>query len=191
VGDSTIQGLELDAKFAAAENTLIKGSLQYLDATYDDYLYEQVDTAPTAPANSRTPLTGCDTSQFTDARGRFFNVDCSGKEALNSPEITFTFGVQQTIELGDFELVGNLDGRYRDEREVGFNYLPNSRLESVFTADASLSLAPYDGNWNVTAYVRNVSDETVASTYQVGAGNVASSVNEPPRTYGARFSYNF
>jgi iron complex outermembrane receptor protein len=191
VGDSTIKGLELDFKFAAAKNTLIKGSLQYLDATYDDYLYEQVNTASEELADSVSPVTGCDVSRFTDERGRFFNVDCSGQEALNSPEITFTFGIQQTFELGDYELVGNLDGRYRDEREIGFNYLPNGRVDSDFTADAALSLSPFDGTWNVTAYVRNLTDETIASTYQVGAGNVASSVNEPPRTYGVRASYNF
>jgi iron complex outermembrane receptor protein len=43
----------------------------------------------------------------------------------------------------------------------------------------------------VTAFVRNLTNEAIPSIYQVGAGNVAASAYEPPRTYGLRVGYEF
>ncbi|WP_203290698.1 TonB-dependent receptor [Maricaulis parjimensis] len=196
VGDSSIQGVEIDFQYAATETTSIRGMVQYLDASYDSYSFNQVDLSDdTDPPNFLTPVTGCDTTQLgvdgNPATPREFLVDCSGQDALNAPEWTFTGGVQQIWDTGSFEIIGTLDARYRGEREIGFNYVPGSRVDSVLTADASLTLAPYSDAWSLTAYVRNLSDEAIASTYQVGAGNVVASAMEPPRTFGAVLRMDF
>jgi iron complex outermembrane receptor protein len=193
--------VELDFQYAATATTLVRGSLQYLDATYDKYAFTQVDlSGDTDPPNFLLPVTGCDTTQIfpgdTGATGetvtrRSFIVDCSGEDALNSPEWSFTGGIQQTWNVGDFELIANLDARYRAEREVGFNYVPGGRAEAVTTADAALTLVSPDASWNLTAYVRNLSDETINATYQLGAGNVAGAALEPPRTYGVTLGLDF
>lgn len=209
VGAATIQGMELEFKLAAAENTLLKGSLQYLDAKYDSYSFTQVDLSDEGvdPPNFLTPVNGCDNTQVLfsgdeiiaydaaletqEGIERGFVVDCSGKQAINAPEWTITLGVQQTFTVGDLSVIATLDGRYRDERELGFNYLPGGRADSDITLDSSITLVPASDGWELNFYVRNLTDETIASTYQLGAGNVVAAALEPPRTYGVRFGMNF
>lgn len=190
VGESSITGAELDFQVLATENTLFRGGVQYLDATYDSFTYNQVDLSDaTDPPNFLTPVTGCDATQVM-APQRSFDIDCSGRPALNAPEWTVTFGVQQTIPLGDLDLIGNLDTRYRTDRVSGFNYLPTGNSGDDFTVDAALTLQALVG-WSVTAFVRNLTDEAIPTIYQVGPGNVASSAYEPPRTFGLRVGYEF
>ncbi|WP_111642216.1 TonB-dependent receptor [Marinimicrobium alkaliphilum] len=191
VGESTIQGVDVDFQFAAGEYTLFRGAIQYLDATYDKFQFNQIDLSDASdPPNFLTPVTGCNTTQVMEPV-REFIVDCSGREALYSPTWTVNLGVQQIIELGDYELAATLDGRYRGDRVIGFNYLPGGNSGSDLTADASLTLSPGDRAWSVTAYVRNLTDEAVPVTYQLGAGNVTSSAYQPPRTYGVRATVRF
>ena len=191
VGESTIKGAEMDFQFLATESTLIRGGVQYLDATYDAFTYDQVDLSDaTDPPNFLTPVTGCDYTQNMGPT-RSFTIDCSGKPALNAPKWTVNLGLQQTIDLGDFELIAAIDGRYRSNRVVGFGYLPTGNSGEDLTLDASLSLVPFDRGFTATLFVRNLTNETMRSLYQVGAANVASVTLEPPRTYGARVGYKF
>lgn len=196
VGSSSIKGIDIDSQFAATANTLLRGSIQYLDAKYDDFVFSQRDlSAETDPPNFQTPITGCDFTQ-TGVDGdpstpRAFTIDCSGKQALYAPKWTIGAGIQHTIPLSRFDLTGSLDVRYRSEREVGFNYLPGSRLDAVVTADAAVTLAPNNANWSFTAYVRNLTDEVVPVIYQLGAANVTVTSVEPPRIFGARLTLDF
>lgn len=208
VGAATIKGAEIDFQWAASDNTLLRGAVQFLDSTYDSFTFKQVDLSDVGdPPNFLTPVNGCDNTQVlfqgdnvipwtpqdeaVPGNERGFIVDCSGKDALKSPEWTATFGIQHTFNLGSYALIGNLDGRYRGERELGFNYLPEGRAPSVVTADASLTLLSDNGNWTLNAYVLNLTDETIATTYQLGSGSVSGSALEPPMTYGIRFGYDF
>ena len=191
VGESTIKGAEMDFQFLATDSTLIRGGVQYLDATYDAFMYDQVDLSDAGdPPNFLTPVTGCDYTQNMGPT-RSFTIDCSGKPALNAPKWTVNLGVQQTIDLGDFELIAALDGRYRSDRVIGFGYLPTGHSGEDITLDASLSLVPFDRGFTATLFIRNLTNETMRSLYQVGAANVASVTLEPPRTYGARVGYKF
>jgi iron complex outermembrane receptor protein len=191
VGASTMLGAEVDFQFLATETTLFRGGVQYLDAEYDSFFYNQVDLSDaTDPPNFLRPVTGCTSTQIL-VPVRSFDIDCSGKQALNSPKWTANIGVTQTVELGDLVLVGTVDGRYRGSREVGFNYIPTSRADSDVTVDASLSLSDFDDNWRITAFIRNLTDEAVPSVVSVGSGNIVSTVYQPPRTYGLRASVSF
>jgi iron complex outermembrane receptor protein len=191
VGESSITGAEADFQFLATDTTLIRGAVQYLDATYDFFSYNQVDLSDaTDPPDFLTPVTGCDATQVL-APVRSFDIDCSGRPALNAPEWTVNLGVEQTVLLGDFELTGAVDGRYRSNRVVGFSYLPTSNSGDDITLGASLTLRPDLGSWYITSFIRNITDEAMPTLRQVGAGNVASTVYEPPRTYGLRIGYEF
>lgn len=191
VGKSSIKGAEVDFQFLATDTTLIRGGVQYLDATYDSFVYDQVDLSGASdPPNFLTPVTGCDYTQNLDPT-RSFTIDCSGKPALNAPDWTINLGVQQTVELRDFELIASVDGRYRSDRVVGFNYLPTGNSGDDLTIDASLSLVPYVRGITATLFVRNLTNQAMRSLYQLGAANVASVTLEPPRTYGIRVGYEF
>jgi iron complex outermembrane receptor protein len=191
VGESSIKGAEVDFQFLATDTTLIRGGVQYLDATYDSFVFDQVDLSGAGdPPNFLTPVTGCDYMQNMAPR-RSFTIDCSGKPALNAPDWTINLGVQQTFELRDYELIASLDGRYRSDRVIGFNYLPTGNSGEDLTIDASLSLVPYDKGFTATLFVRNLTDEAMRSLYSLGAANVAATTLEPPRTYGIRLGYEF
>ena len=195
VGKSSIKGVDIDFQFLVTETTKLRGGMQYLDAKYDEYSFDQVDLAdPGDPPNFLRPVTSCDTTQQpidpVSGKGSYI-VDCSGKQALNSPKWSANLGVEQTIEFGAVKLVGTFDGRYRGSREVGFNYIPESRIGSDVTLDASLTLAELDDRWAVTAFARNITDEAVPTTVQLGSGNVVGGTYQPPRTYGVRAKFNF
>tara|TARA_R110000751_G_scaffold2018_8_gene9006 strand:+ start:364606 stop:367188 length:2583 start_codon:yes stop_codon:yes gene_type:complete len=195
VGKSSIKGVDVDFQFLATETTRIRGGVQYLDAKYDEYSFEQVDLAEAGdPPNFLRPVTACETTQqpIDPATGKgSYIVDCSGKQALNSPKWSANAGVEQTVELGGVKLVGTFDGRYRGSREVGFNYIPQSRVGSDLTLDASLTLSELYDQWSITAFVRNLTDEAVPTTTQLGSGNIVGVNYQPPRTYGVRARFNF
>lgn len=191
VGKSSIKGAEVDFQFLATDTTLVRGGVQYLDATYDSFIYDQVDLSDAGdPPNFLTPVTGCDYTQNLGP-ARSFTIDCSGKPALNAPDWTINLGVQQTVELRDFELIASVDGRYRSDRVVGFNYLPTGNSGDDLTIDASLSLVPHVQGVTATLFLRNLTNQAMRSLYQLGAANVASVTLEPPRTYGIRVGYEF
>lgn len=191
LGASRIKGVEVDMKALVTPSTRLRANLQYLDAIYTDFKYNQVDTSlPTDPLNFQTPLTGCAFQQVTSPT-RSFNVDCSGKRALFSPKWTLNFGVDQTVEVGEVNVVGSFGARYRTDRELGFNYLPTGHSGDDWTLDASLSIEPEHFPATVLLFVRNFTNETLRSTYQAGAGNVTSYTLEAPRTYGVRVGYKF
>lgn len=190
VGKSSIKGAELDFQALATRTTLLRGNVQYLDATYDSFVYNQIDlSAATDPANFLLPITGCDVTQVMTPR-RSFDIDCSGRPALNAPKWTLNAGVQQTVPIGDLDLVGNVDARYRSSRLVGFSFLPMAYSGDDITLDASLTLQSLQG-WTVTAFARNITNEAMPVIYQVGPGNVAAETYEPPRTYGVRVGFEF
>lgn len=190
VGSSSIKGVDIDFQFLATETTKIRGGVQYLDAKYDSYTFNVVDLAdPGDPPELLRPVTTCGAVQ--DLPTDSYDIDCSGKTALNSPKWTFNIGLEQTVELGDLKLVGTVDGRYRGAREIGFNYIPESRIGSDFTMDAALTLGDIDDRWTLTGYVRNLTNKAVQSIVQIGAGQVVGANYQPPRTYGVRAKFNF
>ena len=195
IGRSTLQGFDVDFLVAPTRTTTIRGSVQYLDATNDEYVVDVPDQNDPDTLGFITPVTGC---PFTNSSvGTIFGpiatfaVDCSGTRPINAPEWSFNLGLEQIFELGDFELVASADGRYRSSRELNASYLPTSVSGEDFTADASLTLRPNDEQWFVTAYVRNLTDNDVLTNYQFGGNNVAAAAYEPPRTYGVRAGIEF
>ncbi len=191
VGRSTNKGAEIDFQFLATDTTRLRGGVQYLDATYDQFSFNQRDlSAASDPPNFLLPVTGCRSTQVL-APVRSFDVDCSGKQALNSPKWSANFGIEQVLELGDYKITGTVDGRYRSGREVSFAYIPAGRIGGDINVDASLELAGPDDRWSINAFVRNLTNERVLSVVQVGAGNIVGGVHQPPRTYGLRATVNF
>lgn len=191
IGESSIKGVDLDFKLLVTEKTRLQGNVQYLDSTYDSFRYNQVDTSqPTDPANFQTPITGCPFQQVLTP-SRSFNVDCSGKRALFSPEWVLGLAAEHVFEVGSLDFVASIGGRYRSDRDLGFNYLPTGKSGDDFIVDASVAIESDDHPVTALLFVRNISDEAVRGTYQSGAGNVVTTTLEPPRTYGLRISYRF
>jgi len=191
IGESTIKGLEVDFQFAATESTLLTGSIQHLDNEVKSFSYTTPRDTPLPPLTGCPYVPGTETVATGDVN--VWIIDCSGRDGLQSPGLSFNFGIQHTFDMDSTSLVANIDTRYRGERELGVDYIPLQRADSNFSADASLTLIPDDDSWFVTAYIRNLTDEEVKTNnnYFHSVSDVVTSMYLPPRTFGLRIGYRF
>lgn len=198
IGKSRIQGIDVDVQFRATPTTLLRGSVQLLDNKLTSFSYNTVRNTTT---NAIPPVVGCATSpgtapvpgSTTGATAPVWVVDCSGKSGYNSPKVAFNAGIEQTINVGDFDLVATVDGRYRSNRVTSFEFLAFQNSGSDFTADATLRFGPRNGKWTVSAYVQNIGNKLIStlSSFAGVTGNVVATNYAPPRTYGVRGAFSF
>ena len=183
IGNSRIQGMEIDVRFLATRSTLLSADVQYLDAKQQNYVYTQ------GPGNP--PLTGCNVS-FNAARAAPYTVDCSGQTSYNSPKWTVNLAAQQTIDMGDHKFILGVDTQNKGNRPIGFGYLPQQTLPSNWTTNAQVAFGPSDDHWLIAAYVRNIEDDRIpiySSTHP--SANLLIAGTTPPRTFGLRASVRF
>lgn len=181
VGNATMQGVELETVWLAADATLLRLGVQYLDATYDDFTYDVPGPAP--------PLTGCDVSQA----GPSFLVDCSGRRAPYAPEWTVNLGGEHGIRLGnDARVTVGLRLRYQSEILTGLDFTPLEYQDGYATVGATLTWTSPDEGFHVTAFGNNLTDEAVvANSFQPPFGAFVVGTLRPPRTYGLRMGARF
>lgn len=192
LGRSTIQGVDVDGQFLLAPDTLLRGSVQFLDNTINQFTY----TNPRGGTNL-PPVTGCQVSNGTNvvngATVLVYNINCAGRPGYFSPKTSVNFGIDQTLHFGTYKVVGVVDGRYRSNRIIGFERLPQQNSGSDVTFDASLSFAPANDRWSLTGFVRNLTNREVpvAAQYGGSTGGSISTIYLPPRTFGARAGFKF
>ena len=161
---------------------MLSTDVQYLDATYDSFIYQ-------APIGATPTLTGC-RQVVTSATLR--TVNCSGRPTFNSPKLTVNLGAEQTFLLPGYKLVAAADAQYRSSRYVGFDYTVEERQTPTWQTNATLTLTPDFAKWSIQAYVQNLEN----TRFNVNAnlftlGNLLTEVTNPPRTYGVRVSYRY
>src|SRR5690606_27636124 len=175
VGRSTNQGVEVDLQLLATDNTLLGVTAQYLDASYDSFVYSE-------PVGATPPVTGC-AYALNASNPALYDIDCSGQPAYQSPEWTVNLGLQQTIPMGTYKLVGAVDTQFKSERVIAFQYLDYQIVEDTWTTNAQLIFGDIDERWSVAAFVRNIEDDRFAVNAQlynsVNAGLVTPAA---PRT---------
>jgi iron complex outermembrane receptor protein len=156
------------------------GDVQYVDNTLDQYNVPR----HLAAAGGRVPL-----RPGTEGGLPVYTIDCSGKPGLNSPRWSLNGGIRQDVPLGDYTLQLSLDGRYRSNRVIGFEYLAQHNSGDDFTADASIAFGPQDQSWQLTAWVRNLTDNNVRILTQYNnnvGGVIATSYAAAPHLWCAR-----
>ncbi len=178
-GDSTIQGVDLDVQWAATSTTRLGLKFQYLDATLDQL------TLVSDPGTGRF---GCENVGVVDG---FQNFECAGTELLYSPEISLDLALEQTFELGDYDLTFFADASYRSEQQTDLSFTPQTVAEEYVTANFQLTLAPVDANWSISAFLNNAFDERYLVNTNVGNSGAFYGEHSPPRQYGVRAKYEF
>ncbi|NIB43397.1 TonB-dependent receptor [Pseudomaricurvus alkylphenolicus] len=184
IGKSEIRGIEIETKFLLTPDTLLSADVHYLDAENTAFEYQNPDVG-------LPPNVGCDMSLAEG--GGFWDIDCTGKPAFNSPKWTVNLGVEQSFTVfKDFELTASLDSQYKSGSYSGFNYLKEQYRESFWLTNASLKLTNADESWSVSAYVRNIEgDRTPNYISATPVLNYLVSGVSLPRNYGLRFFYQF
>ena len=183
IGRSTIYGLDTTGEFLLTPTTKLGADVQYLHTYYASFNYQ-------VPNHGAPPYTGC--ASALDANPAFFDVNCAGKSAYNSPRWTLNPSIEQTVPIGNYKILAAVDSQFRTSRYVGFEFQPGQLVGSTWTTNAQLSFSPSDDRWSVTGFVRNIENNRYlvnANTYLIASALVG--ITEPPRVFGVRASVKF
>ncbi|MEM9621841.1 MAG: TonB-dependent receptor [Pseudomonadota bacterium] len=81
-----------------------------------------------------------------------------GLELPNTPELMYNFGLLHDIQIGDYNLASQLLYTHRDNV---FNNDNTASRGSVDTIDVNFALSPNGGNWELSIYGRNLTDQAI------------------------------
>ncbi len=164
---SKIRGAEIEIDARPTDALSIDGNLSYLDASYKSW--------PDAIDINRGSAT----------------FDVSGNRMISSPRWVVNLGASYMVPVGDWG-TATLRGEYSYKSRIYFTPFEEQPLSQkpVSVVNARLTFAEADGQWQIAAYVKNVTDELMASETRGNALNPISNLL-PPRTYGVSVGYNF
>jgi iron complex outermembrane receptor protein len=189
-GDATVYGASLDVQVKATSNDVLRAYAEYNQGKYSSF---QLNPAAFTfnPASTSCPYG----PPHPDAAGLpVITVDCSGKALARAPKWTASFGWAHTFPLsGGGQLRSNLTGQYASWRWGAVDFTAQERLPAYLLANAELAYTTARGGLTVAAFVRNLTDEAVATSALQSAFAPPTVVYtlQPPRTYGARLQFKF
>jgi len=158
---STIQGLEVDAKLAVSENWSFDLNYGYLDATFDNYVFDSTFdfSGNQMPRSPKTTFSIAANYTRPTAWGRF----------------DARLGYAWRDEIF-FEADNNVIDRESSEGALGL-------------VDMSASIT--GDRWAVSLWGRNLSDERYRRQVLNSTGNSQREIWAEPRTVGLRLTYSF
>ncbi|MEH6551130.1 MAG: TonB-dependent receptor [Pseudomonadales bacterium] len=186
-GEATIQGIELDGRWAATDNLTLAGSFAYLDFEYDSFPNSQCAFGQDSDYEPGDEYAGL--------------CDATGKRKEYTPEIRMVVSADWNQPIGDsLEIRAGLDLNYVDDYLYAANLDPRTQMDSHTLVGARIALASQMGTWEVALIGRNLTDETVlnfggntplASTLTGGAGNSYYAFVNRPRNIALQATYRF
>ena len=162
-GKARVTGLEVEGKYAVGSAGKINFSATTLDAHFTSYSPQQ-------------------------------GVNWAGKRLEKSPRVTFGLGYSHVFNFEDGASLTAYAGT-RFSSSYVLNDYGNAKQytqDRFHKSDINLNYSPSNYRWSLQAYVRNIEDKTVMTSYAAPSGNRPDTVSlAPPRTIGARVSVNF
>lgn len=185
VGRATMKGFEIDSQYLPFENTLLTADIQYLDARYNQFIYNTPNVNGGVANGTGCPNVG--------VPGVTYTVDCSGFGPPNAPKWTINLGAQQTIPLASgAKFVLNARTHYQSQTLTGLEFTAIEYQDSYWQSDASLTYAAPSDRYYVTAFVNNIENTTVvANSFPPPLTFITVGSLRPPRTYGIRAGVHF
>ena len=128
--DQTSVGVEWEGIWQVTEAFRIHSTLGYIDTSAD----EQVTDPDNPPPQAVAPLT---------------------------PELTFSISPEYSLALGEGNLTLRADYSFRDDMYGEPSADPGrfTQIDSRDLVNVDITYEPVDGNWSVSAYGKNVTDE--------------------------------
>jgi iron complex outermembrane receptor protein len=128
--DQTSAGLEWEGIWQVSEQFRIHSTLGYIDTSAD----EQVTDPANPPPQAVAPLT---------------------------PELTFSISPEYSFALGDGNLTLRADYSFRDDMYGEPSADPGrfTQIDSRDLINLDVTYEPVDGDWSISAYGKNVTDE--------------------------------
>ena len=148
---ASVDGLEIDVNWAASEGINVWGSLNYLDATFNDYAAECYDL--------QTPEMGC----IVDPETGVGLYQRQGQNLARAPEIAVVAGFDTFHQISrDLGLGFSMNASYSDDYEAANIGNPLQIQESFWKIDAGVRLV-FNDRYRVSMYGRNLTDELITS----------------------------
>lgn len=178
--ETRIIGGELEWSWAATDSLLLIATGSYNDYKYLDFEETQFSSRALF-AQEPLPI-----------------VDRSDETFAEVPELTYTLGIQYTLDTDWGTFIPRADYSYVDEifmgLDAGSGQNPDqSTFDDYGLLNLRLGWLSPEGHFEGALYVTNATDEF----YYMGAAAVADSTgafqttSAPPRLYGLEFRYNF
>ncbi|WP_225206086.1 TonB-dependent receptor [Novosphingobium huizhouense] len=116
--------------------------------------------------------------------------DITGNRLPNAPTMSISGGIEYAFPVGSGKLTPRIDGKYSSMFYYSVFNTRDTQSRPYATGNASLTYEPENGQWQVTAFVRNFTDKVVLANAQ---RNFVAGLNtyqfQPPRTWGVRFGW--
>lgn len=162
-----IYGGQLDILLEATGNDLLNLSVGYLHARYNEFFVP--------------PGVNIGTEQR----------DFSGYELQYAPDWTVSAGYQHDFQFAEGYLRARLQTRYESGFWGTFTQSRGTEQDGYTKSDATLTYFSGDGRWTLGLWIRNIeSTPVIAATTTGQFGPYGVAFLEPPRTYGARFTFS-
>ena len=187
--EASAEGAELEFFATPSDEFRFNGALSYLNSVYDNFLTidpldpRNVSTGPVADGN---PLT-----DFSPQP----NVQLAGNHTRNSP--VWSASVHGEYDFannifggGMFTLMGDLIYKDRVYFTEFNRAIEGADAYAMF--DMNVLWTSGDEHWTANFWVKNITDEQVASsTFQLATARTIGVTYLPPRTFGFTVGYNY
>jgi iron complex outermembrane recepter protein len=178
----TVQGLEFDLLWLAAEGLQIGLNGAWLDSEYDSY-----SDAPCSAVQ-------LDADELCGQVGGTSNNDLAGENTTFAPEYTAALFFDYNFMLDNgMEIFVGGEANYSDDYDTQGDLDPVDRVDDYTKVNLRFGIRGAEEDWEVMFFGRNITDEEVAAygfDVPVLVGTHADMYDEG-EVYGARFSYRF
>ncbi len=156
------QGIEAELNYKPVEDLLLIFNAAWIDAEFDTF-----------------------------KNGGGINVDFDGNDLPFSPQFNYYLAVNYDIytDMGDWRLT--VDHSYEDERYSHADNSDSSYIESHHVTNARATLLMHEGEWEVSAWIKNIADNDAVTHRNTTFLGVNTGVYELPRRYGVSVRYRF
>ncbi len=121
-------------------------------------------------------------------------VDVSGNKLPQSPELSYSIGLNQDFIGENGTTTARLTYRFMDEREGTVYNQPHLKMPEHKFFDATVTYRPNNGNWYVKLEAKNLANDRYIGSWYLASGlqggNKFATVTEP-RTWGLAFGTSF
>ncbi|MCS6946684.1 MAG: TonB-dependent receptor, partial [Steroidobacteraceae bacterium] len=191
VPKARIYGLDVEFEAALTDADNVSLRAQYLKAEYRDFVYRTSrpgEFATNSPG-SQPPPTVCPATFISIG---LYQVNCNGQEMPRSPELSIQAEYQHIFRLGNgATIVPSIALQYSADYWTAIDYNPLQRQDSYTMVDADVTFRSANERWTFSVWGRNLGDEDVWQNAFSHPSGVSFNALRPPRTYGARVSFNF
>ncbi|MGE0741170.1 MAG: TonB-dependent receptor [Hyphomonadaceae bacterium] len=191
-------GVEIETAMLITPNFTVFANIGYNPSEYSDYCADLdgagISNTPAPGQVGCAPVTNVDLGPAGPSPEDRFLVptDNSALRTLRAPEWDITAGGEYAVDLsGGGDLTFNASVNYRSEAWTQLLNVPYSYRRPMTTVDGNIVWEPDGGNFSVTLWGRNLTDEVDVLNYTPVAGQFAFMHPTPPRTYGVTLRADF